>query len=49
MKSRSEGVVRWATSKLKVAYFPNDPNKILDIWLFKDKASYDANTVRLFG
>lgn len=49
MKSRAERVVRWATANLKKAYFPKDPNKILDIWLFKDKASYDANTLRLFG
>ncbi len=49
MKRRAEGVVRWSTSKLKESYFPKDPNQILDIWLFKDKESYDTNNVRLFG
>ncbi len=49
LKSRSEHTVRWATAKLKEAYFGRDPNQILDIWLFKDKRSYDTHTVRLFG
>ena len=48
-KNRAEQIVRWATAKLKEAYFPKDPKQILEIWLFKDKPSYDANTVRLFG
>ncbi len=49
MNSRAEHTIRWATAKLKEAYFPDDPKQILDVWLFKDKTSYDANTVRLFG
>ena len=46
---RREGTIRWATAKLKEAYFAKDPREILDIWLFKDKQSYDTHTVRLFG
>ncbi len=45
----AEQTIRWATTRLKKQYFRKDPNQILDIWLFKDKASYEANTLRLFG
>ncbi len=46
---RAGQTIRWATTRLKKQYFSKDPNQILDIWLFKDKASYEANTIRLFG
>ncbi len=46
---RAAGTVRWATTRLKRQYFKKDPNQILNVWLFKDKQSYDANTLRLFG
>ena len=45
----SRGTVKWATEKLKAEYFRRDPNQVLDVWLFKDKDSYDTNTIRLFG
>ena len=35
--------MQWAVEKLKAAYFDIDPAEILDIWLFKDKASYETN------
>jgi len=49
VRQRSEGTVKWAVEKLKKAYFKQDPRQILDIWLFKDKQSYEANCKRLFG
>ena len=49
VKRRAEGTVAWAVKKLKAAYFSKDPTEILDIWLFKDKASYEQNALRLFG
>ena len=49
VRRRAEGTVRWATTRLKKQYFKKDPNRILNIWLFKDKKSYEANTTRLFG
>jgi hypothetical protein len=48
-QDRCERTIRWATTKLKEAFFSTDPSAILDIWLFKDKHSYDTHTVRLFG
>jgi hypothetical protein len=49
VRQRSEGTVKWAVEKLKKAYFTRDPLEILDIWLFKDKASYETHCKHLFG
>lgn len=49
VKQRSTNTVGWATSKLKERYFTKDPIEILDVWLFKDKESYDRNAKTLFG
>lgn len=48
VKSQSE-TVRWAVRKLKQDYFEKDPAEILDIWLFKDEASYRKHTRALFN
>ena len=42
VRGRSENTVKWAVDKLKKAYFKQDPLQILDIWLFKDKESYET-------
>lgn len=44
----AEHTVRWAVDKLKAVYFQRDPATILDIWLFKDKASYEKHTKEIF-
>jgi len=49
LQEHSERTVKWAVDKLKQDYFSKDPNEILDIWLFKDAASYERNAVTLFG
>src|ERR1041384_4325710 len=49
VKEHSERTVKWAVDKLKQDYFVRDPKEILDIWLFKDSASYEKNAVLLFG
>ncbi len=49
LKRRSEGTVKWAVDRLKQDFFTKDPNEILDIWLFKDEASYKKHTRLLFG
>ncbi|MBC8869108.1 MAG: C39 family peptidase [Planctomycetes bacterium] len=43
------GTVKWAADRLKREYFAQDPNDILDVWLFKDKESYDRHTEEIFG
>ena len=35
--------VGWAVAKLKAEYFDRDPDEILDVWLFKDRESYERN------
>jgi len=41
--------VKWAVDRLKQDYFSRDPAEIIDIWLFKDTASYEKNTRKLFN
>jgi hypothetical protein len=43
------GTVKWAVEKLKQDYFEKDPAEILDVWLFKDEASYRKNARALFN
>ena len=45
---RAKHTVQWAVDKLKAAYFKKDPTDILDVWLFKDKDSYEENAQKLF-
>jgi hypothetical protein len=47
VKAQAE-TVRWAVDKLKQDYFEKDPAEILDIWLFKNEASYRKHTRALF-
>ena len=49
VRGRAEGTVRWAVDRLKAAYFRKDPDEIIDIWLFKDKASYEKHARQLFN
>ncbi len=49
VQRRAEGTVQWAVDRLKRSYFKKDPAEVLDIWLFKDKASYEAHAQQLFG
>jgi hypothetical protein len=48
VRRRAQDTVGWAVKMLKAAYFEKDPPEILDIWLFKNKASYEENAQRLF-
>jgi hypothetical protein len=49
VRGRAEHTVAWAVRLLKAEYFEHDPAATIDIWLFKDEASYMANAERLFG
>jgi len=49
VREHSQHTVKWAVDKLKQEYFSEDPKEILDIWLFKDAASYEKNVQLLFG
>ena len=49
VKRHTQDTVKWAVDKLKQDYFTEDPNEILDIWLFKDASSYEKNARLLFN
>lgn len=49
VEGRAEGTVKWAVDRLKQDFFVNDPKEILNIWLFKDAASYEKHALLLFG
>jgi len=49
VRLRSVRTVKWAADKFKQAYFARDPARIHDVWLFKDKASYESGARALFG
>lgn len=48
VRRHSEGTIRWAVDRLKEAYFGQDPDHVITIWLFKDKPSYNQNVVDIF-
>jgi hypothetical protein len=43
------GTVRWAVDQLRRTYFACDPPTILEIWLFRDRASYERNVLARWG
>jgi hypothetical protein len=49
VQRHSKETVKWAVEKLKQDFFTQDPKQILDIWLFKDEASYEKHARELFG
>ncbi|MFO8014743.1 MAG: hypothetical protein R6X20_15725 [Phycisphaerae bacterium] len=49
VRRRARGTVKWAVDRLKRDFFEKDPDAILDIWLFRDKASYRKHARDLFG
>jgi len=49
VRGRAQDTVGWAVRLLKKDFFDRDPDRIIDIWLFANEASYHANTERLFG
>jgi hypothetical protein len=49
VQQHAEETIKWAVDRLKQDFFTKDPKAILNIWLFKDAASYEKNTRLLFG
>ena len=49
VRQHAERTIKWAADKLRQDYFTQDPAEILDIWLFKDGASYEKYARELFG
>jgi len=49
VKLRAENTIKWSVDMLKQDYFEKNPEDIIDIWLFKDKGSYNKYTKEIFG
>ena len=49
VRRRAANTVQWAVDRLKQDFFRRDPEEVIDIWLFKDKASYEKHAWELFG
>jgi hypothetical protein len=49
VKQHAEETIKWAVDKLKQDFFTQDPKEILDIWLFKDAASYEKHAQLIFN
>ena len=49
VKRRAEGTVKWAVEKIKADYFDEDPDEIIDVWLFKDRETYEKYNLELWG
>jgi hypothetical protein len=45
----ARGTVAWAVEKLKGSFFAEDPDEIIDVWLFQDDRSYRTHAKALFG
>ena len=49
VRAYGSGTVKWATEKLKKAFFTKDPKDILDIWLFSNEKVYRKYAWEIFG
>lgn len=49
VRGHAVGTVRWAVERLRRDFFEKDPPDVLDIWLFKDSASYRRHAREIFG
>lgn len=49
VKKRARDTVQWTTDLLKKDFFDADPDGFTDVWVFKDKQSYQTNAKALFG
>ncbi|MFO0576280.1 MAG: C39 family peptidase [Polyangia bacterium] len=48
MARSAELSVSWSVTQLKSLYFPDDPDEIINVWLFKDEDSYNRHLKELF-
>jgi hypothetical protein len=49
VKQRTQDIVKGTVERLKKDYFTKDPQNILEIWLFKDDASYRKHAKEFFN
>jgi hypothetical protein len=49
VRMRAETTVKFAVDRLRRDFFRRDPDEVIDIWLFRDAASYTSHTRSLFN
>lgn len=49
VRRRAEHTVGWAVTKLKAQYFDRDPDHVIDVWLLRDRESYERHLRDVFG
>ena len=49
LREHGGATVRWAREMLSKDFFDASPDKILDVWLYPDKATYDAGVKAITG
>lgn len=49
VKRRADTTIKFAVERLKQAYFKRNPDEIINVWLFKDDASYRKHAKELFN
>src|SRR4051812_9913071 len=49
VRHHAEGILRWSIKLLEAEYFKARPNKLIEIWLFRNEATYRKGAKKFFG
>lgn len=49
VRAHARDTVKFAVDRLKRDFFSRDPDRVIDVWLFKNKPSYDKYTKEIFN
>ena len=49
VRRRAETTLRWAVSRLEKQFFPRRPDRVIEIWLFRNETTYRRGARELFG
>ena len=49
VKNRATGFLRWTVKLLEKDYFPKQPDKIIEVWLFGNEKTYRAGAKKYFN
>jgi len=49
VRSWAQGTVRWAVAQLRTQYFSEDLAEPVEVWLFRNRGSYERHVPQLFG
>lgn len=49
VKHHATGILRWSIQLLEAEYFKTRPNKLIEIWLFRNEQTYRKGAKKFFG